>query len=93
METNENALEGEAAPAKKRSLVSIPFLIFAVVILVVGAFGGPHIMTYLMYLQEERTKPLRVEQINDATSNATYDHMTEEERAQSGPMAAPAPSE
>ena len=38
-------------PAKK-SLISLPFLIIMGVVLVGGIFGGPSIMTYVMYLQE-----------------------------------------
>ncbi len=46
----------EQAPepsAKKRSLVSIPFLLFAVALLIGGYFGGPWLMTQVFFLQEQ----------------------------------------
>jgi hypothetical protein len=46
----------EQAPepsTKKRSLVSIPFLLFAVALLVGGYFGGPWLMTQVFFLQEQ----------------------------------------
>jgi hypothetical protein len=39
--------------AKKRSMVSVPFLLFAVALLVGGALGGPWLMTQVMFLQEQ----------------------------------------
>ncbi len=46
--------QSNVSDAKSSSMVSRPFLVFAIVVLAVGVFAGRPIMTWIMYLQEKQ---------------------------------------